>query len=1305
MRVERLDLLAFGPFTSRTLDLSAPGLHVVSGPNEAGKSSAMAALVTLLFGFEHRSSYDFVHPLNQLRLAARVVDDAGTVLEVVRHKRNRDPLTDAEGAPLPPDVLSRLVGAGDRQRFLATHALDHDALRRGGLELCAGDGDLGEALFTAGLGGAGLSGALRSLSEDADRLFRPRGQRQRLNAAVASATAALSALAAQQVRPEDYTSAREEVRRAEEQAGSLRDRHRAVCARLRSDQTLRAALPTVVRRAGALASRSQLAERGPAADEDADRRLQDASALAGEAEARVRAAEDEVARIDGQLEHLQVPSGLLARAAEVAELYQQVRFVHIAREALPGLRAERDALRSRGQKALTGLLPGEGAPQTAERLRLSTLERSGIEGVAARYAGLEQALGSAQDEMRRREEALAAALQAKEDLPRLPDPTALRDAVEAWRRAGDVADRFAHAGAAAARAEQEVAVALAGLGLAPLPVADAERLPLPSPHAVEELAQGRARDDEALESAGRSLHEARVELVQVEEELAGFERLAALPDEAQLADQRRAREELWAAVRRSWLHPGAAGAGEPADVPAASPEELADQYAASVTAADATGDRLRREASEVARRHELRTRQARVRAVATERARRIEELRERQAGTDRDWADLWAPLPMPVPAVRDGRPVLARLTGVVAAAAACRAHAADRDRARAVLAAHRAALAQALAVAPGEDARAVGDALPDAPLDPAPDPTLDPGADVTDPGADVADPALTAAVAALAARAEHRLREHDEGRSSRERAEAARAAAGRERDAAAVRLARAEEALGQWRSQWSAAIDPLQLPLRSSGMPGVAAVLTLLQAADEALSALSSADHRQHAIDGHALLVGEFDARVAALVAACAPELAGLAPGEVAEELHRRLQQGRQDQRVRLAALEQRERHVRSGEEARGVLVAVQAETAALLERVGVADLPALHDAVERGRRMREHAREVSDCERLLLDQGGGRDLEELLSAAEQTDAVELDAAIGRLEADREAVEEQYAEAQRRLGDAQRRLAGMAGGSEAADAGTLVESSMAECAFLAEEFFSVELARRVLEQEMDRYREASQGPLLARAGGLFGRLTLGRFTGLEADLDEGQRPLLFAVRADGRRLTPRQLSEGTADQLYLALRLAALEHTGGESVPLLLDDLMVAFDDERARAALRVLSEVSSARQVLVFTHHEHLVELAGEELGDSLLVHRLERSSLSGDAPGEPATTTVVNLRRTHPGAAPWPRHPVTESGGHGAGALAGTAAGVEEREEVRAVREWARRHGYDVGERGRLSAAVLAAYAAAHRGQGLLV
>ena len=80
------------------------------------------------------------------------------------------------------------------------------------------------------------------------------------------------------------------------------------------------------------------------------------------------------------------------------------------------------------------------------------------------------------------------------------------------------------------------------------------------------------------------------------------------------------------------------------------------------------------------------------------------------------------------------------------------------------------------------------------------------------------------------------------------------------------------------------------------------------------------------------------------------------------------------------------------------------------------------------------------------------------------------------------------------------------------------------------------------------------------------------------------------------------MSTGTADQLYLALRVASIEDylERADALPFVADDLFINFDDERAAAGFTLLGELAKKTQVLFFTHHQHLVDIAQNILGTS---------------------------------------------------------------------------------------------------------
>jgi uncharacterized protein YhaN len=150
------------------------------------------------------------------------------------------------------------------------------------------------------------------------------------------------------------------------------------------------------------------------------------------------------------------------------------------------------------------------------------------------------------------------------------------------------------------------------------------------------------------------------------------------------------------------------------------------------------------------------------------------------------------------------------------------------------------------------------------------------------------------------------------------------------------------------------------------------------------------------------------------------------------------------------------------------------------------------------------------------------------------------------------------------------------------------------------------LAAVVLERVVDQYRERHQGPVLSRASELFRRLTLGRFAKLQVGLEETR---LECVEAEGGRgLELEELSRGTRFQLYLALKLASLEQylKAAPPLPLVLDDVLVEWDNERAKVALSVLAEFSEHMQILLFTHLGRDVDAAAQ-LGDPrIFTHHL---------------------------------------------------------------------------------------------------
>jgi DNA repair protein SbcC/Rad50 len=227
---------------------------------------------------------------------------------------------------------------------------------------------------------------------------------------------------------------------------------------------------------------------------------------------------------------------------------------------------------------------------------------------------------------------------------------------------------------------------------------------------------------------------------------------------------------------------------------------------------------------------------------------------------------------------------------------------------------------------------------------------------------------------------------------------------------------------------------------------------------------------------------------------------------------------------------------------------------------------------------VRSAARPIAE----VLAEVDGHDIAD--TAAQMT---EVEAAIKEHEAGSETIHAQLLEANRAFDS-------IDGSDAAAQAQQEAEELIARIARHAHSYARTRLAQTTVSRVIQSYREKHQGPVLRRAGEIFAKITLGSFCGLVTDYDDDTQVLL-GQRPDGIRVGVAGMSQGARDQLFLALRIAAIEEhlKQREAIPLVIDDLLVQFDDARASATLSVLADLAQQTQVLFFTHHGHLCELA----------------------------------------------------------------------------------------------------------------
>ena len=133
MRFSRLSLERYGRFADCELNFRSgdPDLHIIYGANEAGKTTSLAAVSDLLFGFPQRSPYNFMFDYILLRVGA-VLEDGSRTFACRRKKGTAGTLLDTNDAAIDGAPLASMLKGQTRETFSLSFSLDQDALRSGG---------------------------------------------------------------------------------------------------------------------------------------------------------------------------------------------------------------------------------------------------------------------------------------------------------------------------------------------------------------------------------------------------------------------------------------------------------------------------------------------------------------------------------------------------------------------------------------------------------------------------------------------------------------------------------------------------------------------------------------------------------------------------------------------------------------------------------------------------------------------------------------------------------------------------------------------------------------------------------------------------------------------------------------------------------------------------------------------------------------------------------------------------------------------------------------------------------------------
>lgn len=642
MKLVQMNLRAYGPFTNKVVEfgdvaeVGTPGLHIVLGANEAGKSTALRALRAVLFGMtDMRDAH--LHPKDMLRVGLKVQTADGEILSVERRKGkgSKSLLFVGSEKPVPVEEWARVLPIDSAELFEQMFALNYDRLLEGGRQLAEFKNDIGQALLAAAGDLGQTVTRMQEMIDRAETIYSPRATSSKLRQALAAYQAADKAFRDERYTSREYKAAvarRDELEEELKRIGSERTRLAEDLNRLTRLQTAAPHVRRLIEDEKAL----EVFANSILLSAEFEQRLTDALSGLKSAEGRRDDATAEVNRLNHELAAVPRDPVLAGLVPEIDSWKDLSGKILAARSDCPKREAEWKRL-SAARQALCERLGA--SVETTPRLLLEQRKRIEL------LAGKKLVLEAKQAELPNKISSFELGLSETEDLFRsLPAEV---DTAELAEQLAQVrAKKQPELEAKRLRTERDQFAERLRRDLAAVPLwsgtaDELETLRVPLNASVADFAERFVRHQaryQQLTDERRSLTAGVEDCAKALDQL---EQQQSIPTELQLLDARTQRDLGWTAIKDRWLR-GLEDSSAEASFLAGSAKPLLEAYELAVTGADSLADRLRFEADRVEQKRsavaalELANQRLAANAEAIERHQR------EFVAIDSEWSAIWA---------------------------------------------------------------------------------------------------------------------------------------------------------------------------------------------------------------------------------------------------------------------------------------------------------------------------------------------------------------------------------------------------------------------------------------------------------------------------------------------------------------------------------------------------------------------------------------------------------------------------------------------------------------------------------------
>ena len=1179
MKIIELKLLAFGPFTNKILELGdgQEGLHIIYGPNEAGKTSSLRALRQMLYGIDTKSSDNFIHSYEKLRIGAILRRTNGSRLEFVRRKGRINTLRTLDDETLIDESeLKSFLGGVDEDLFTTMFGIDHANLVKGGEEIIQGGGNIGQMLFAAGSGISDLRKVRNGLQNEADNLFKPSGKKPLINEVVSRLRKNKKEVREAQLSGQKWVEHDQSLSKALNSKQSYELEREYKLKELSRLGRIKEALPVISRRKKLLEDLKTCADAVILPKDFGNRRKEALTKLKIEKKIETEA-EKNIEKIEQRLMELNVPEYLLNNAKLIEQLYLDFGSHKKAQKDRTGLVIRKNSAKADAIAILKELKGGMALDQ-AKQMRLGKAESVRIKELSSSFERLTVKNENISDEIEKLSIQADQLSRKISKLERPTDTTELGEAIRQALRHGDLEEIYNNECKNILKAEKSIKTALKREPLWKGPFERFEKLPVPSLETIDRFEHQFSKVELALEKYKSEEEKLQRTLLNIEGQIKRLKLEQEVPTEDDLRLARLKRDEGWHLVLREWKEKEKFEEDIQKFAASCYPAKSLDEaYELSVKKADTIADRLRREADRVAKKASLIAEREECGKNSVRLKDLLAEAETEHLKIKQQWTDLWKDSDISPKSPREMRAWVqdwSNLSGQISVVREQKEKAYDLkeeiESCRLVLTRQIELLVKSMSENGKKFEKKASLSY------------------MVEKGHKIIDhfDKIRSEYNQLIRDQKQRLDELEEAKS---------------------RHKKIEHRLSKWKSDWAKALQPLGLGEDTSPVQAVA-VLEDMKAIFSKLKEANDLDLRIQGIDKDS---DDFYANILSLAGQVAPDLKGYYPVEqIAVELNTRLTDARTAKTEQKSLNRQNQQEKKRLMAARRKISEINSQLEAMCDEAGCKTFEDLSAAEEMSSHRRQTTYELEQQEKHLHGLSGGAMLDKFIQDAEAIDPDSIDPKMRRLEDEIEQIENQISDLDQTIGKEKSKLDEMDGSSRAAILAEEAQGLLGILESNVKQYARLKLASLVLNKAIERYREKNQEPVLRRSTELFSHMTLGSFVKLRPEFNENGEAIIVGLRKNSPdNITVHGMSDGTVDQLYLAIRLASLEAylERNEPIPFIVDDILIKFDDRRSIATLEVLAEIAQKTQIIFFTHHMHLVELAKSNLKkDSLFLHYL---------------------------------------------------------------------------------------------------